>query len=224
MGVGQPEGIDQAVAPAAASLMSSWQKSWLRVATRSLTASPTGVAELNAPMVFPRAPFLFGKARRGDAQGAYAAFRGIEFGARRRDGDPHRRMGALQRLRQHGPLRHREADAVVGIARLGPHLWNGAHELIPSLLGVVRIHLKSGQLGPSRGAGSTELQPPSGQQIQHRRALRHPNGVVHFRHADHRTMANPNVAGLHGASRKKQLRRRAVGILLQKVMLHRPSR
>ena len=42
--------------------------------------------------------------------------------------------------------RHREELAVVAVALLGPHLGDGVDELVPALLGVVRVRLEPAQL------------------------------------------------------------------------------
>ena len=206
MGVGQAECIDQAVAPAGGRIDVLIAVKLIEGRHPVIDRAAHRLAKLHPSMVFPGAPLLLREARGGHTQGANAALGGIEFRARGSDGDPHRRMGALQWLRQHGPLRHGEANAVVGVALLHPHLGDGAHEFIPSLLGVVRVHLEARQLGPGGGAGGAELQPTAGQQIQGRGPLRHPDGVVHLRHADHRAVADADIAGLHGAGREEQLR------------------
>ncbi len=203
---------------------SSWQCMKLRVATWSFTTRPAGSQLWMRRWYSRRAPLLLGETRRRDAEASQAALGGVELGARARDRDPHRGMRLLHRLWQHRALGHREAVALPGEALLGPHARNRAHVLVPVLLRAVRVRFEAAELGPGRRAGRPELEAPTRDQVEGRRALGDADGVVHLAHTDDGAVANPDLLRLHGAGRQKDLGRARVRIAFEKMVLDGPDR
>src|SRR5256885_14697832 len=72
-----------------------------------------------------------------EAEAAEATIGGLDLGAGRGHGDPHRGMRLLHRLREYRALGHREGPAFPTEAFLHPHLRDDPHELVPRLLRVV---------------------------------------------------------------------------------------
>src|SRR5436190_4683232 len=60
---------------------------------------------------------------------------------------------------------------------LGPHLRDAVDELVPTLLGGVRVGAEAAQFRPGGGAAGAELQAAAGENVQHRRALGDADGV-----------------------------------------------
>ena len=113
---------------------SSWQNRKLAEASWSLTKAPAGVQFWMRRRYSWTRSLLRLERREVHAERAHAAVGGVELGAGRRHGHPHRRVRLLVRLGQHGPGRHREELALVAEALLHPHLRDGVDELVPRLL------------------------------------------------------------------------------------------
>ena len=194
------------------------------MATWSLTTELTGSHRATRLRYSQRAALLLLEAGRGDAETADAAVGGVELGARRRHGDPHRRMRILHRLGQDRSLGHRHGRSSMGDAFLGPQARQQVHVLVPGDLGRVRVDTEATELGPGGGPRRAELEAPAGQDVEHRRPLGDSDRVVHLWHADDCAVPDTDPLGLHGHGREEQLRRRAVRVLLEEVMFDRPHR
>ena len=60
--------------------------------------------------------------------------------------------------------------------------------------------------------------------IEESRSLGDTNGMIHFRYANHGRMADADLIGLHRRRGQEEIGRRAMRVLLQKMMLDRPRR
>ena len=98
------------------------------------------------------------------------------------------------------------------------------HVLVPRDLRRVRIDTEAAQLRPGRRARGAELEPSAGEDVEDRRALRHPDRMVHLRNAHDCAVADADPGGLHRHGGEEQLRRRAVRVLLEKVVFDGPHR
>ena len=172
------------------------------------------------PVDFAKMPV----AMTGQAERAHAALGGIDLGAGRGNGDPHRRMRLLVGLGQHGAGRHAEGAALVAVALVRPHLRDRARVLVPGFLGLIRVGVHAAQLGPGGRASGAELEPAIGEDVEHRGAFGCPNRVVELGDADDDPVPNTNLLGLHRASGEEELRRGAVRVLLEEVVLDGPDR
>ncbi len=141
-----------------------------------------------------------------------------------RIGGPHRRMRLLHRLGQHVAARHLEVLALVARVRVHRH-----H--VGDLLGRLQRHVallpsgdvEAAQLHAGGGLPDAELGPAGGHQVQHADSLGGASRVVVQRDdlADAETDAD--AFGLGGQGGEEHLRRRAVRVLVEEVVLHRPG-
>jgi hypothetical protein len=95
-------------------------------------------------------------------------------------------------------------------------------ELVPALFGGVGVHAKPAELGPGRGAARPKLEAAVGDDVEDRGAFGDPDRVVELGDADHDAVPDPDALGLHRARRQENLGCGAMGILFEKMVLHRP--
>ena len=105
---------------------------------------------------------------------------------------------------------------------LHPHLGQAAHELVPALLGRVGVGAETAELRPGGGTAGADMQAPARQDVEGRRPLGDLDRVIELGNADHDAVADLDVLGQHGAGGEEQLRRRAVRIFLEEMVLDGP--
>jgi hypothetical protein len=116
----------------------------------------------------------------------------------------------LHRLREHGPLGHRESAALPAEAFLRPHLRDDADVFVPRLLRFVGVGFEAGELGPGGRASGAEVEAPVGHDVEHGGALGCANRMVELRDADDDPVSHPDALGLHRARREEDLGGRTV--------------
>src|SRR4029453_13509669 len=120
--------------------------------------------------------------------------------------------------------RHPEVGAIVtrvGVTR--QHQRDLRHRLLPhrALLGwrvpeALELHAR-------RRLAGAELDPPAGDQVEHRDALRDPGGMVVARRHEHDAVPEADATRACGARREEHLGRRGVRVLLEEVVLPLPG-
>src|SRR5207249_7121395 len=106
---------------------------------------------------------------------------------------------------------------------VGPAADDVAQGLLPHLPRLVRVDAEALELGARRRATGAELDAPVAEQVEDRRRLRGAHGVVvRLRHQPH-AVADPQVLGLGRDGAIEDLGVRAVRVLLEEVVLHRPE-
>ena len=135
-----------------------------------------------------------------------------------------RRMRLLHGLGQHVAARHLERAPLE--ARIGLH-----HHHVGDLLGAFQRHralflrrdVEAAELQPRRALADAELRPPVGDEIEHGDRFRRARGMIVV--GDHLAdaVAEPDALGARRRRRQEHLGGRAVRILLEEVVLHRPG-
>ena len=182
-----------------------------------------GITIRHAAVVLLRTALLLGKRGSAHPQAPQPSLCSVQFGARRGHRHPHRRVRLLERLGDDVACGHLEAGTLPAEVVVGPHLRDHPTELVPRLLRVVGIGAEPAELGPRARPGCAQLQAAVRDDVERGRALGNPDRVVHLGHAHHCTVAHPDALRLRRDGREEHLRRRAVRVLLQEVMLHRPD-
>ena len=88
---------------------------------------------------------------------------------------------------------------------------------------MVGIDSERADLGPGRGAAGAELEATVGNQIECSRALRDAGRMVHLRKRDGDALPDVDSFGAGRRSGQKNLGRRRVRVLLEKMMLDFPN-
>ena len=160
-----------------------------------------------------------GERQRADAE-ARSHFDGVAIGA----GHPHRRMRLLHGLGQHIAARHLEGAALE--TRIGLH-----HHHVGDLLGAFQRHrplflrrdVEAAEFQPRRALADAEFRPAIGDKVEHGDRFRRAGGMIVV--GDHLAdaVAEPDALGARGGGGQEHLGGRAVGILLEEMVLHRPG-
>ena len=166
---------------------------------------------------------LLGEAAEREAERTQAALRRVDFGAGARYRNPHRRMRLLVRLRQHRALRHREVRALVAETLLRPHLRQHAHVFVPRRLRGIGIRTEAAEFGPRRAAAGADFEPSARHDVEHRAAFGDADHRIDLRHAHVDAVTDADALRLRGDRGQEDLRRRAMRILFEEVMLDRPA-
>src|SRR5262245_55457196 len=136
--------------------------------------------------------------------------------------DPERRMGLLHDARQNAALGDGEVFAVPVEEVLCPHLRDGADRFLPHRARLFRTQAERVDLGRPAAAPGAELDAAVGDRVDVRDLF----GDAH-RMVDHRAEVEdaghqPDAFRLHADRQAGEVRRRAVRVLLQAVMLGGP--
>ena len=182
-----------------------------------------GVGVLDHTAVVGDALFVLVGGADRDAEQAHAALGGLDRGFRAGDGDPHRRVGLLDGLGQHGALGHREVLALPAGDFVGPHVGDGADHLVPHVLGVVGLNLEAAEFGPGGGAAGAEFEASVGDDVERGGALGDAGGVVDLGQAEGDALADVDVLGLRGGGGEENFGGGGVAVLLEEVVLDLPD-
>ena len=138
-----------------------------------------------------------------------------------RAGRPHRRVGLLERLGDHGQILDLDPVAVPGECVLGPHLGDHPHGVDLLLAGLIGIDLEGAPLRDGR-AGESHLEPAVAEQVERRRPLGDADRVVDVVGGEGGGVADADPAGPLGDRRQDDLGGRAVAHLDRPVVLDLP--
>ena len=150
---------------------------------------------------------------------------GVELGAGARHRHPHRRVRLLVGLGQDGARRHRperrpRRSTAPAVHIFGRQRTNSSQVFLVSS-GLARNPPSSVHV--AERPVPTSSRPPR-QDVEHGRPLGDLDRVVELGHADDDAVADADVLRQHRARGEEQLRRRAVRVLLEEVVLDRPHR
>ncbi len=167
---------------------------------------------------------VFGRVADGERQqpDATLAHFVVALDARRRA--PDRRVRLLQRLRVHAPRRHLPVLTVERVLVVGPDADDVLQRLVPHLARLVRVETEALDLGARRRAAGPELDPAVAHEVEHGDALGSTDRVVVRLRQQANAVADAQVLGHRRDVAVQHLGIRAVGVLVEEVMLHRPER
>ena len=105
----------------------------------------------------------------------------------------------------------------------GPHSRNHGYCLFPLGLGVGGIHLETVHLDQRGGTAGSQVHAAVAEDVQHRGAFGHADGVVVLAGQQRHGVAYADAAGALGQGSVQHLGGRAVGKFIQEVVLHGPE-
>ena len=155
-----------------------------------------------------------------EAQCAHAAAPGPLDGVELRAGHPDGRMRLLQRLGHHVAERDVEVLAVMLRAALPEHREDRRHGLVEHVALVLHGAAERLELGDGGALAHAELAASVAQEIEHGDALGNARGVIGGELQD--AVAEADAPGALAGGGEKRLRRGAVRVLLEEVVLHHP--
>ena len=167
--------------------------------------------------------------RQREAQAAGAVARRLPQRLGPRTGDPQRRMRLLERHRPDAARRQREvlalepAEAAV-VLLVGEHLDDGVQRLVPLLFLGLDVDAEAAELARARALAGAELRPAVREEVEPRDPLGHPERAVDLVGQRDDPVAEADVGRALGSRREEHLRRAAVRVLLEEVMLGGPRR
>ena len=133
-------------------------------------------------------------------------------------------MRLLERLGDHVAWRHPpELAAPAGEGLLDEHAGDRVHRVLPHGPFLGAIHEEAPELGAGAGLAGAEVDAAVGDQVERRDALSHTGGVVDARWDLDDAVAEPDALGAHRRGCQEDLRRRAVAVLLEEVVLDLPD-
>ena len=139
-------------------------------------------------------------------------------------GHPHRRVRLLARLGHHVAARHREALALVaGVGLHHHHVGDLLGRLERQRLLAAGVDAVAPQLEAGGALADAEVDPAVGDEVHHRHRLGGAGGVVVVRDDLADAEADADALGLGRQRREEHVGGRAVGVLLEEVVLDRPG-
>jgi hypothetical protein len=177
-----------------------------------------GARHLDVIAIHPRARRL----RRDEleAEGAHAPAAGAGDRLDVRAGHPQRGMRLLERLGDDVARGKVEVLPVPLVALLREGRHQGAHRLFPHLALLANARPEGMQLDGALPFAEPELDAPAGQEIERGHALRDPDRMI--RGELHDAVSQPDALRALAGGAQEDLRRRAVRVLLEEVVLDAP--
>ena len=136
---------------------------------------------------------------------------------------PQRRVGLLDRLRQHHPGRHGEVAALEArVLVLGPHLHDLGQDLVEHGPAVGGVDAEPSQLLLGDRTTDPELEPAPAHDVESGGGLGRADGVVKGRRQQAHAVADADAVGVLGQAGQKDLGGRRERVALQEVVLDLP--
>ena len=135
-----------------------------------------------------------------------------------------RRVGHLERLRQHAPARQRPVLALELVLVVRPAADDVLERLVPHGARLVRVDAEALELEARRRAAGAEVDAAVGEEVEHRGRLGRAHRVVVGLRREAHAVADAQTLRARGDGAVEHLGVRAVAELLEEVVLHRPER